>query len=343
MVRSTKHPTLTDIARELNVTLTTVSRALNDKPDISPETKQRVIEVARRLGYVQNALGRGLVAGYVKAVGCVLKTTADPFVVRVLEGIEQLAQEQGFAVFIGTSQLDMQRELALLDMFGAYRVAGVVVISSREGQLYLPGHTRLRSPIVLINREVPDSDITSIRIDDAQATRLALTHLLDLGHRRIAHITLPDEIPSSRARRAAYKQILEEHGIQYDPACVVETEESESGGFAAAQHLQAVRPMPTAIFCYNDQTALGALAGLRQSKLRVPDDVSVVGIDDVIMAEWVSPPLTTVRQPAREMGRMAMTMILKLLAGEPLEETNYVVPGNLIVRESTAVPCISSD
>jgi DNA-binding LacI/PurR family transcriptional regulator len=338
--KKSKRITIRDIAQELGVTPMTVSRALNDRPDISPETKQKVIETARRLEYVQSALGRGLASGYAKAVGCVVTTLTDPFVGRILEGIETLAQEAGFAMIVTTSQPDSERQAAAIDTFSAYRVGGIIVMCSRVQQLYMPQLVKLKSPLVLINSEEARPGASSIRIDNVHVAKLAVSHLIELGHRRIAHIKVRDGAASGYERWLGYKQTLEAHDLVCNPALTVETENSEEGGAGAATDILNLKPRPTAIFCYNDRTAVGALTAIRRAGLSAPQDISVAGIDNSQFAAWVSPALTTVRQPARQMGRMAMAMVLERLAGQGQVE-DIVLPGELIVRESTALPPVA--
>lgn len=341
MTSRTKRVTIRDIAKELGVTAMTVSRALNDKPDISPETKQRVIETAKRLEYVQSALGRGLASGYTKAIGCVVTTLTDPFIGRIVEGIEDIAREAGFALIVTTSQPDPARQISAINTLSAYRVAGIIVLCSRVQPDYLTELVKLDTHIVLINSELSSEQSNlaenSVRINDVYAAKSAVSHLIELGHVRIAHLKVADGSTSGQARWAGYKQTLAEHGLAYDPALTIETESSEQGGAEATRKLLDLEPRPTAIFCYADQIAVGALATLRQAGLDVPHDMSVVGIDDIAIASWVSPPLTTVRQPTRRMGRMAMKMVLRQLEGKP-PLGDIVMPGELIIRESSGPP-----
>ncbi len=329
--------TVKDIARELGITAMTVSRALNDRPDISLETKQKVMKTAERLGYVQSALGRGLASGFAKAVGCIPTTLTDPFMGRILEGIEERAQEDGFALIITTSQPNPHRQLAAINTFRAYRVAGVIVMCSRVEKLYLANLAGLKTPIIVINDESSSLHAHSVRVDDRKVAQLAVSHLAELGHRRIAHITVADEMASGRVRCEGYRQTLAEYGLDYEPALVMSTDNSEDGGAKAARELLALPFRPTAVFCYNDRTAIGALAAFQQAGLTLPQDMSVVGVDNTQAAAWVSPSLTTVRQPARQMGRMAMEMVLELLAEEAARK-EVIIPGELIVRHSSAPP-----
>lgn len=337
MGRKSKRITIKDIAKELGVTPMTVSRALNNRPDISPEMKARVMATAKRLGYVQSALGRGLASGYAKAIGCVVTTLTDPFVGRILEGIETVAQEAGFAMIVTTSQPDPDRQAAAIDTFNAYRVGGIIVMCSRVQELYMSQLVKLNSPIVLINSEEASYDTNSVRVENLDMAQLAVNHLIELGHRQIAHIKVDDGSASSHQRWLGYKQTLEAHGLAVDPALTVPGENSEEGGAEAARQLLKVTPHPTAIFCYNDPTAVGALSAVQQAGLETPGDVSVVGIDNAPISAWMTPSLTTVRQPARQMGRIAMELVLKRLDGTSDVE-DIVLPGELIVRQSTAPP-----
>ncbi|GIK37293.1 MAG: LacI family transcriptional regulator [Chloroflexota bacterium] len=338
MRRKFNRITIRDIAQELGITAMTVSRALNNKPDISPETKERVIETARRLQYVQSALGQGLASGYARAVGCVVTTLADPFAGRILEGIESVAREAGFALIVVTSQADPERQrMTIVDTFNAYRVGGIIVMCSHFQQQYFSDLIKLKSPIVLINSEGATAGANSVRIDEIHVARLAVTHLVELGHRRIAHLKVAADVISGQARWVGYRQTLIDHGLPCDDTWTIETENSEAGGAAATRQLLELDPRPTAIFCYNDRTAVGALAALRQAGVNVPAAMSVVGVDNTPVAEWVTPPLTTVRQPARQMGRLAMERILHILRGDG-EMKDIVLPGELIIRESTAPP-----
>ena len=336
MPRRPSRVTMKDIARELNVTVTTVSRALDDKPDIAPATKRRVLDAARRSGYVKSALGRGLATGYVRAVGCVLTAFTDPFVGCVLEGIEDVAREAGFALIIASSQASEEHEIKAIDDFDAYKVAAIIVLGSRVQQLHMARLMSLRSPTVLINSEDLRSYARSVRIDHVAAAKKAVAHLVALGHRRIAHISVAEESTTQSQRYLGYRQALEEQGLSYDPTLCVRVEDSERGGAEGARALLQLELRPTALSCFDDRIAIGAISALNQAGLSVPHDMSVIGIDDIPVAAWLSPPLTTVRQPLRETGQKAMEMALRLLAGE--ETGEIVLESELIVRGSTAAP-----
>jgi LacI family transcriptional regulator len=332
--------TMGDIASELGLSLTTVSRALNDKPDISRKTRKRVLEVARQKGYVPSALGQSLACGYARAVGCLVTRFTDPYVALVLEGIEEVAKEVGLTLIMATSQMDLAAQIEAMKTFAAYSVRGVAVIDYQVEQLHRSNLQNFNAPVVLISSDsYPNTN--SVRLDDRLAAYQAVSYLVELGHRQIAHITASRTLESSRAQMTGYTQAVQEHGLGYVPEFVVEAEDSERGGAYAAQRLLRSQPQPSAIFCFNDRIAIGAIGALREAGLAVPHNVSVIGYDDISVAEWITPPLTTMRPPARQMGRLAMTLILKQLK-ERSNIEDVVVQAELVVRQSTAPPRFQS-
>jgi DNA-binding LacI/PurR family transcriptional regulator len=225
-------------------------------------------------------------------------------------------------------------------MLRSKRVDGVIVTSSRVGALYQEHLERLAVPVVLINshREQRGPYTFSVAVNDRHGGSLATEHLIRLGHRRIAYITGPADHSDDLERLAGYHEALTEAGIDSDPALVVPGTGHAGGGERALPVLGALDDRPTAVFCYNDMTAIGLLQAARQSGLPIPQDLAVVGFDDIPLASYVQPPLTTIAQPKPEMGRQAMEMVLALLAngGQGAGDvSSIVVQGQLIVRESS--------
>jgi DNA-binding LacI/PurR family transcriptional regulator len=328
-------PSIKDIARLAGVSHCTVSRALHHSPLISPKTAERIREIAKRSGYVPNAVARSLVSRSTHTVGVVVTTIADPFIGEVVEGIELTANEHGYSVILANSNADPEREMKVVDGFSQRRVDGILVAASRVGALHDKRLAGANVPIVLINNQHPGDFAHSVGIDNVAASRELVRHLLDLGHRRIAYIGDRLGYQSDAERFAGYRAMLKLARQKVAPELVIRGDgKPEEGERAAMQLLQLPEP-PTAIFCYNDMTALGALRAAGTCGLRVPDDVSIAGFDDLFVASFTSPPLTTIRQPKREMGRRAMSILLQLLAGEE-PESRIVLPGELIVRGSTA-------
>lgn len=326
-----------DIAAAAGVSHSTVSRALRNSPLLSRQTIERIRQIALEKGYTASAVARSLVTQRTQTIGVVVTTIADPFVAEVVGGIEETANDHGYSVLLANSNAQPQREMKVVQSFAEHRVDGIIVTSSRVGALYTPMLSSLRIPIVLINNQHPGEFVHSVMIDNVTASRQAVGHLISLGHRRIAYIGDRFGYQSDTERFAGYREALDCAGLPFMPELVAHGDGRPEGGMAAMESLLAWDEAPTAVFCYNDMSALGALRAIHMTGLRVPEDISVVGFDDLFVAEYASPPLTTVRQPRRQMGRMAMDTLLRLMAGAEAEEV-VRVPGELVIRESTGRP-----
>lgn len=329
-----------DIAKAAGVSHPTVSRALGDSPLISAGTKARIQRLAREMGYSPDAQARSLVMGQTRTVGVVVTTIADPFIAQVVQGVEDAAQEHGYTVILCSSNSEPAREISAVETLRSKRVDGVIVTSSRVGALYLEHLERMGAPVVLVNNHNEQSGryTFSVTVDNPHGGRLATEHLIRLGHRRIAYVTGPADHSDDLGRMAGYRQGLTAAGIPFDPALVVPGSGRARGGERALLALTAMDEPPTAVFCYNDMTAIGLLCAARRSGLSVPGDLAVVGFDDIPFASYVRPPLTTIAQPKVEMGRRAMEMALALMAAQdPADEafSNLVFQGELMVRASS--------
>lgn len=323
-----------DIAKAAGVSHSTVSRALRDSPLVNPETAAYIQRLADEMGYMPSAVAQSLVTQQTRTIGLVVTFISDPFVDRIVEGIEELATSAGYSVFLSSSHADPEREMDVVETFHRRRVDGVIVLASRVGRLYGDRLRELRVPIVLINSQAESEYAYSVSADDEQGARLAVRHLLDLGHRRIGYIGSSFRPPSSRRRRRGYETELEQAGIPPNPRLIVvpdTPDDLESGQRGLEPVLKAGA---TAVFCYNDRTAVGVLLAANQRGIDVPGSLSVVGFDDIEPSWWVVPPLTTVHQPRREMGRRAMQMLLDLLAGQTVVDA--WLPCRLVTRGSTA-------
>jgi LacI family repressor for deo operon, udp, cdd, tsx, nupC, and nupG len=255
----------------------------------------------------------------------------------VVIGIEMAANDNGYSVFLADSNADPTREKSVVHSFAERRVDGIVVTSSRVGALYTPLLSEMMVPIVLINNQHPGQFVHSVMIDNLPASRDATNHLIRLGHRRIAYVGDRYGHQSDTERFAGYREALAQAGLPFLPELVVHGDGKPEGGTLTMDKLLCLPNPPTAVFCYNDMTALGALRSIHRHGLRVPADISLIGFDDLFFASYTQPQLTTVRQPMRQMGRMAMENLLKLMSGQPSAEATKV-PAELIVRESTAAP-----
>lgn len=326
-----------DLARIANVSHSTVSRALQSSPLVNAKTAEKIRQIAVEQGFRPSAVARSLATRRTRTVGVVVTTIADPFAAEVFNGIEEEALAHDYSLLLANCHGDPDHEVKVVQLFDEHRVDGIMVTSSRVGALYGPVLERMKIPIVLLNSQHPSRFAHSVMIENLEASRNAVRHLIDLGHRRIAYIGDRFGYGSDSERFSGYRSALDGADIPFQPGLVAHGDGKAEGAFAAVEMLVTAPQPPTAIFCYNDMTALGVLKALRERKLRVPEDISVVGFDDLPLAEYMEPPITTVRQPKLEMGKLAMRVLLKLIDGSDAEN-DIRVGGELIVRRSTAPP-----
>ena len=330
-----------DIAKAAGVSHSTVSRALSDSPLVKAETKARIQRLAQEMGYSPDAIARSLVTQRTHTVGVVVTTITDPFVAEVVQGVEDAAQENGYSVILASSASEPERELAAVEMLRAKRVDGVIVTSSRVGALYLEHLERIGVPVVLVNNHNEQSGryTFSVSVDNQHGGHLATTHLIQRGHRRIGYVSGPADHSDDAERLAGYRQALDVAGVPFDPALVVPGSGRLDGGVRALRTLARLAEPPTAVFCYNDMTAIGLISAARPAGLSVPEDLAVIGFDDIPLAAHVYPTLTTVAQPQRDMGRQAMDMALALMATDDATApfSDVVIKGKLVVRASSGV------
>ncbi|MCB0195863.1 MAG: LacI family DNA-binding transcriptional regulator [Anaerolineae bacterium] len=325
--------TIKDIAKAAGVSHTTVSRALRGHPAISTETTRHIQQLAEQMGYVPSAVAQSLNSRQTFTIGMVVTTIADPFVPLVAEGIEKVAQEAGYSVFLMTSYNDPEREMTVVETLQRRRVDAIIVTASRVGSLYGEQLERIQVPIVLINNQENGEFLHSIAVDDVQGAKLATEHLLALGHRRIGYVGLLTRPKSNAHRLLGYQAALQKADIPQDPNLIFlppPDDDFRCGELALSLHL---KHQATAILCYNDITAIGLLNTCQQNQIAVPQALSIIGFDDIEAAQYVSPPLTTFRQPRLQMGELAMQMILDLLNKKSVED--QLLPGELIIRGST--------
>jgi LacI family repressor for deo operon, udp, cdd, tsx, nupC, and nupG len=331
-----------DVARLAGVSTATVSRALRGLPVVAAETRTRVANAAAALGYVASPSASRLAGGRTGSVGVVVPRITRWFFATVVEAAEESLYQAGLDVLLYNLGGREQSRRRLFHMQALHkRVDGVMLVATPLHADDFTAVAGLKLPGVTVSSGTPVPGWSSIRIDDIAAARTATQHLLGLGHARIAHISGDphDELAFTThvERRAGYREALCDAGLVPDPALDVEAEFSVAGGERATEDLLRHGSAPTAIFAACDEMAIGAMRALRAAGLRVPDDVSVVGIDDHDLAAALG--LTTVAQPAAEQGRLAAATLLQSLLGQPAPAVSPVLlPTRLVVRESTAPP-----
>jgi LacI family repressor for deo operon, udp, cdd, tsx, nupC, and nupG len=321
-----------DIARAAGVSPSTVSRALHGHPRISEDTASRVRRLAQEMGYTPSLPARSLVTRNTATIGLVITHPSDPFLGRLVLGVEETAKSKGYSVFLSSSSRDAVRDQEVVRSFYERRVTGVIIAGSQIDAGYMDLRERFPLPIVLIN--FPPYPY-SISTDNLLGARQAVEHLLQLGHRRIAYIANPRSYLSNLNRLAGYKSALDAYGVPVDECLIVEGDGNLAGATKAIQQLLSLAGPPSAVFCFNDMTAVGVLHALREAALRVPQDCSVIGFDDLELAAYLCPPLTTVHQPRYRLGQRAMQTLLALIEG-CTDVQPEVLPPELIVRETTS-------
>jgi LacI family repressor for deo operon, udp, cdd, tsx, nupC, and nupG len=326
-----------DIARAADVSYSTVSRALNNSPRVRPETRQHIQQIAVEMGYLPSAVARSLVTRRTHTIGVVVSTITDLFFAEVIHAIEETALDYGYGVILANSGGEPQRELKAIRTVRERRVDGIILVSGCSSREDLCAEKGIDIPIVIINNVHQEHIGCSVEVDNLGGATEATQHLLALGHRRIAHIAGPRREWDSIERQSGYEQALRARGLPLDPTLTVQGDNRPEGGIEAMRRLLALPTPPTAVFCYNDATALGAMRAARSAGLRIPQDLSIVGFDDIELAPYLEPPLTTIAQPKREMGEKAVQMILDLLAGDQAVQ-DCVLPSRLVVRGSTTPP-----
>lgn len=326
--------TIADIAEQAGVSPSTVSRVLNGSKHVDEEKRSRVLAVVEQHRYRPNALARGLVRGRSMMIGVVVQDITSAFFAQLVQGIEQELDQADYQPILTTTHWRSERrsnELSSLQLLLDRQVDGVIVLAGRisdEDLCYVAEQT----PLAVVARRVPQLEANCITIDNTEAAYRATRYLQNLGHTRIAHIVGPSDHPDALERLAGYQRALAEAGTPFDPNLVAEGDFLSPSGLIACEQLIARGAAFTALFVGNDDMAYGAMLGLTRHGFRIPDDVSVLGFDDLAYSAYTSPPLSTVRQPALEMGRAAARLVLQQIESQAIEA--QIFPSELVLRSS---------
>ena len=333
MNRNRTTTTIRDVAKAAGVSISTVSRVLNDKGDVAPETYQKVQEVIDELGYTSSLAARGLRSHRMNVIGLVMPDVGDPFSIQVLKGVNRAITELDIDLIVHTGgdlikETTADRERRHVSLLSSGITDGVIVVA--------PAATTFSTtlPVVVVDPNNVTPDCPVVIATNRSGALSAMEYLIGLGHRRIGFISGRPELQSAVRRLLGYKDSLYQAGIPLDPDLIQTGDYSRQTGFACAQRLLNLSDPPTAIFAANDQSAFGAIQAAQQAGLRVPDDLSVVGFDNIPEASYTNPGLTTIDQLIDEMGCIATEMLINLIEGNSLESNVYKMPTQLIVRDS---------
>ncbi|WP_319533130.1 LacI family DNA-binding transcriptional regulator [uncultured Cohaesibacter sp.] len=329
-------PTLADVAKVAGVSRMTASRALNDKPGVSDKTREDIQRIASEMGYVANPLAQKLTNGRTHIIGVIAQLHTS-FTGEMVMGIGTTIRGAGYEMLVySLPDNDTQPPSSVVNLL--QQVAdGIIVLLPYEAD-YLEKLSEASLPVVTVETVLDEPTFPAVITDGYQGGRQAMSHLIELGHKRIGFITGNLKLLSARSRLKAYKDMVAQFSLDEDPALICEGDYMQLGGYDAARKLLALKERPTAIFASNDVSALGAQSAIREAGLKVPEDISLVGFDDISLSEQMHPALTTVHQPLQQMGRSAVNMLMAMMSGLDVPFHQITLPTELIVRQSTAAP-----
>ncbi|MCI0578195.1 MAG: LacI family transcriptional regulator [Chloroflexi bacterium] len=331
--------TIKRVAREAAVSTQTVSRVLNDRPDVAPETRQRVQEVMERLNYQPNAIARSLVSSRTRTLGLLTADFSDYFFTQVIAGAEVEARKHDYFFMLGSTERNPQDEPEYLRLLTERHVEGILFArpSTEPDNRHLSKLLGDGVPVVTTAYYLPDETLTVVDVDNVDGGQQATRCLLEYGHQRVAMITGPTGWRSVKDRAKGYGRALEEAGLAVDPGLIVEGDWSYESGYQAMLALLARRVAFTALFAQNDRMAIGAIRALSEAGRRVPQDVSVAGYDDIPVAGYCTPPLTTIRQPMQELGALATRLLIQAIEKPGSIRGEVLLKGELVRRDSCTV------
>ena len=334
------HTDIRTIAVLANVSIATVSRTINRVSTVNPKLAKRVWDVIEKLDFVPNTQARALVSGRSKLFGLVVSEITNPFFPELIQGFEDIAVENGYEILVSSTNHDPQRMSHCIRRMLERKVEGVAIMTFGIEQPLLDQLAKRKVPLVFIDVGPDRPGVNVLKVDYHHGIRQAVQHLAALGHRNIAFISGPARLHSAQSRLAAFTKSMKECGMAPDAALLVQGDHTLEGGVSAMEKLLTLETRPTAVVCSNDMTAIGVLHKLYRTGLRVPDDISVIGFDDIHLAQFMLPPLTTVQMSCKD---LAAAAVEALRAGiEPdhpkAAKKEWQIPTRLVVRQSTDFP-----
>lgn len=333
-----RHSTITDIAKKLGISASTVSRALNDHPDISAETKKKVKKVAKELNYRPNPIAQSLKSNRTSTIGVIVPEIKHDFFSSAISGIEQVAYNSGYTIILCQSNESFEREVVNTNLLMYHRVAGLIVSISQNTKQsdHFKDVLEKGIPLVFFDRTCEDIDTFKVVIDDKKSAFNAVSYLIKKGYKKIAHFAGPTGLDICKKRMSGYIDALKENGINVDQNLIKYGGLHEQDGYNSMNSLLEKNIIPDAIFAVNDPVAIGAFQRIKESGLKIPDDIAIVGFSNNKITSLVDPPLTTVNQPSFEMGKKAAEILIDIIENKNLpDEKEIILNAELIIRAST--------
>lgn len=331
-----KRVTIAHVAREAGVSNQTVSRAINNKNEIGSETKARILEIARQMGYRPSNIARSLARQRTTTIGLVVPDIANPFFSEIARGVDDIAYANSYNVFLCTTYENIEKEQVVLDSLWRQQIDGLILCSSRLDEGELTKRVREFNHVILVNRELSETinGLGIITVDDVIAAKKAVDNFISRGRDRIAFVAGPRTSHSGRDRLTGYKEGLKEHGIDMDPKLIVHCEPSINGGYVSSLKLLAKRNDISAIYAYNDIVAIGVLQACKELGRKIPEDVAIIGSDDIPLASLVTPKLSTMRINMQQIGISAMEALINCINGDNACAKHVFSP-EFVLRDST--------
>ena len=325
-----------DIARKAKVSVITVSRALNNRPDINRETKNRILKIAHDLNYTADQLARGLVTRKTKTIGVLVPDNVDSFYAAVVQGIGDECRERGYGIFLWNTLDSAEKELEYLRQAREKRTDGILLYPVQADLRYLEELKRSAAPVVFLNRHTDDPSFDHVMNDNVHGAYLAANHLIQKGHKKITYICAKPNASTGEERIAGCRIAIKEAGYPPEALDLLFCEESIESSYRLVKELLARQNPPSALFMWDDRLAVSAIKAIREAGLRIPNDVAVVGYDDIEIAAYLYPPLTTVRQTSHQIGETAARILLNKLESETSPGPQKIVlKPELVIRETT--------
>jgi DNA-binding LacI/PurR family transcriptional regulator len=329
--------TMRHIASRANVSIGTVSHVINESANVREPLRLRVLEAIRNLGYQPSQLARGLRRNQTSIIGMIVPDITNPFFPAVVRGAEDVAYQHSYRLVLCNTDNDPAKERAYLQELRSYRMAGLILIPSVNSELERRKDMDSATPVVCLDRQLAGWEGDTITVDNSDGAFSAANHLLSLGHRSIAMITGNMQLTNAVARVEGFREAMRKSKHEVEPEYIQEGRFDRLSGYEKMRVLLQLRPRPTGVFASNDLIALGALAALRESGLRCPEEISLIGFDDLEFCEFVHPALTTVSQPGYQMGAKGANLLIKRIRGAADPPHHVVLPTELKLRQSTAL------